>query len=686
MEDVPPDISPQQALRLQFAAKQRDRFEAIKKEFAPVEGNPLITPLTRFLDIPDEDLARLYTIRKGGDFELPSMPLLRKTIDEDAKPLRIRRYQEQMICHLAAMPRFIDGDSVGLGKTLCSIAALCAYHEELRLQGKRMKVVVFTTTSTAHQWATEIQRFSGLRPWVLKDGYKFKGDPKTTYGHAARLAQLQKFIDHPKLDVLICRYSQWIGRRKRISTALDADGRKVDHEGKEFLSQEIRELRDALKPLRGRGVLILDETHKIKNPEAQIRKMVVAIHRRFDKVWGLTATAIKNHLEEFYSITAAIGVTPLGGLDYFREHYCSWEVQNAGGRVVLKITGYKHLDRFKVGMRPFYWGRSQAQVKEPLPKLTTIYHPVELSKEEAKLLLVDIPGGAYVLPPAVKKVAGEVELVERDTSNMMTMLSVYQLVANSMALLDTSDAKKFYAPKLSTKEEVLLDLLDGELANEKVIVYTKYRSWVDRLEHLTGGDRFTVRKFLRITGAESGKARERNRQLFQGSPDHDFIMINNAAIEGVNLQQAAHLICLDLPWSWGDLIQLVGRMVRMASPHSACTLHLVFARGTVDEYVIEIQKSKKGVFERILGSSGTVGLLEDGVDLGQELENVAVGLEDESDDDFRDMLRAHGRKIGLGAYITGTILAKEVAGMRKDVRIGRKGIHEVTEEELAENW
>lgn len=286
----------------------------------------------------------------------------------------------------------------------------------------------------------------------------------------------------------------------------------------------------------------------------------------------------------------------------------------------------------------------------------------------------------------LKKVAGEVELVERDTSNMMTMLSVYQLVSNSMALLDTGDTKAFHSPKLSTKEEILLDLLDGDLVGEKVIIYTKYRSWIDRLQHLTQNNRFTARQFLRITGAESGKARERNRLLFQGNPEYDFIAINSAAIEGVNLQQAAHLICLDLPWSWGDLIQLVGRMVRMASPHAACTLHILFARGTVDEYVIEIQKSKKGVFERILGSAGTVGLLEEGKDLGDELDQIAVGLEDESKDDFRDMLRAHAQKVGLGAYINGTILAKESAGMRRDVVIGKSGVRQVTEEELEDRW
>lgn len=237
--DAPPmEVNDAQQRRRQFAQAQEAKFDQIRKEFRPVEGNPLITPLTRFMDVPDADLDVLYRIRKDGDFEMPPMPLLKTHIDEDNKPLNIRRYQKQMICHLAAMPRFIDGDSVGLGKTLCSIAALCAYHEQLRREGKAMKVIVFTTTSTAHQWANEIERFSGLKPWVLKDAYKFRGDSKTTYGHKARLAQLQKFLDHPKLDVLICRYSQWIGRRKKLTTALDADQRPVDSEGRERLSQE----------------------------------------------------------------------------------------------------------------------------------------------------------------------------------------------------------------------------------------------------------------------------------------------------------------------------------------------------------------------------------------------------------------------------------------------------------------
>jgi SNF2 family DNA or RNA helicase len=687
--------------RKAFAEEAAARLKALEADFKTDPTSPLVTPYTRFLGVTDDRLRDLYKIRRGeygDDIPMPPMPKLREVIEDLGVPLRLRKYQREMICHLAYMPRFVNGDGVGLGKTLVSIAGACAVDDMVRAAlGKGVKVIVLTTSTTSYQWETEVKRFSHLNPWVLKDAYTFKGDKKATYGHTARIAQLKKFMDHPKLDVLICRYSQWTGKRAlaKLNNAnpdaplLDHEGRPLTHDGKEKLSDIARDFRDALTGYKDQLVLILDETHKVKTPDALIRNVIMAAQRKCGHVWGLTATAIKNHLEEFYAIFSAIGVSPLGSLPHFRENYCKWECQRFGPRVEYKIVGYFNIPQFKVGMRPWYWGRSQAQVGEPLPKLTTLYHPVELSAAEAKLLLEDIPSGNYVLPPTLRKVAGEIELVERDPSNLMTALGAMQAVANSSALLDVSDLKTFHSPKLSSKEAMLLDMLDGEFAGEKVLIFTKYRTWIDRLEHLTNNRKFTERNFLRITGGEKGKLREANRLKFQDpNSAYNMICINSAAIEGVNLQQAAHLIALDLPWSWGDLIQLVGRMVRMASPHSACTFHILYALGTIDEYVIETQKGKKGVFERILGSAGTVGLLEEGnTDLGNDLENAFVGLEDESDDNFKDLLRAHAKKIGLGAYVFGDMLAKEQAGMREGKRGGGvKMPGAVTEVDLDAHW
>ena len=402
----------------------------------------------------------------------------------------------------------------------------------------------------------------------------------------------------------------------------------------------------------------------------------------------MTATPIKNRLDEFYSIATAIGIAPLLGLNNFINKGCITEKKWMRGGQVPKvfITGYypEAVQKFRVSIRPWYWGRTQYQVKEPMPKLATVMHPVDLDKATMKLLLEDIPSGAYVLPPSCKTVAGELIFTERDPSNLMTALSINQLCANSIALLDRSDSKAFFSPKLSPKEEVLLDLLDGELEGESVIVYTKYRSWIDRLEYLTAHKQFTVRHFLRITGAEGPKVREINRRRFQDEPDaFSLICINSAGIEGINLQRAAHMICLDIPWSWGDLIQLVGRMVRMASPNAACLLHILYACGTVDEYVLEVQRGKKGLFERILGTSSTCGLLDDGE---INIDEALKGLEGEgSDDKFYDLMRAHAKDIGLQPYAFGTILAQESAGMRDKSKVPGM-VAKVIEEDWNEGW
>src|SRR5208282_5076798 len=214
---------------------------------------------------------------------------------------------------------------------------------------------------------------------------------------------------------------------------------------------------------------------------------------------------------------------------------------------------------------------------------------------------------------------------------------------------------------------------------------TKYRSWINRLERITKDKHFTDRKFLRITGAESEKRREANKRLFQDpNSGYDLIVINAAGMEGINLQSAAHLIALDVPWSWGDLIQLVGRMVRMASPHTMCTLHVMVAKGTIDEYAIETLKGKKGIFEAILGQTHSAGILDD-----TSIFDLSSGMDAfGTDEDFHAMLRVHAKKYTMTKFITGEQLAKVIGDEEYQMTFERKPREKKKDrhEELFEKW
>ena len=88
---------------------------------------PLVTPYTNEMGINTGTLERLFLLRKWEiqednpvPFKWPSL-LRTKIFDIDTgvetdTPLRLRQYQIQMIHHLTRMPKFICGDSVGLGK------------------------------------------------------------------------------------------------------------------------------------------------------------------------------------------------------------------------------------------------------------------------------------------------------------------------------------------------------------------------------------------------------------------------------------------------------------------------------------------------------------------------------------------------------------------------------------------
>lgn len=637
---------------------------------------PIITDYTRQIKIDDGLLTTLFALRRWnteGEEKIPFArpPHLREFIFPGNDPLRLREYQKQQIHHMCRLPRFINGDAVGLGKTIDTIAAAAW----MKSKFPQTKVIIFATKSTTWQWHDEVERFSTLRPYVMQDVYK------GITGYNGRYAQLIDFLEQDKQDILICKYSSLIGTR-RVVTKVDASG--CEQKVREAVSQEIKLFAKIFKEHRQNIVLVLDECQKFKTPGTSTRSLVRHLASYSGKVWALSATVIKNGLEEFYQIAHAIGIKPLGELGDFNENHCVFTRQYIGnGRFQPMLKGYKNVAEFKRQMRPFFLGRSQAQVKEPMPRLSTIFHPIDLDEKQARLLLDEIPNGTFQLPPAIIREAGQIFEKERDPNNQMTMLSIQQLVANHWALIDRNNEKDFHTKTLSPKEDALLDMLDGDMRGEKVIVFTKFRTWIDRLQWLTENKHFTERKFLRITGAESEAQRNENKKRFQepGS-GYDMIVINSAGIEGINLQQAAHLICLDLPWSWGDLIQLVGRMVRMASPHSACTLHVLAAKGTIDEYTVETLKGKKGVFEKILGASHSAGILDEStlVDLESGMEQGG------SDTEFRSLMTAFVKSSSLSKFLEGDYIAAARQPEYKMTFEKKKSRKEISLEDSDQKW
>jgi superfamily II DNA or RNA helicase len=159
--------------------------------------------------------------------------------------------------------------------------------------------------------------------------------------------------------------------------------------------------------------------------------------------------------------------------------------------------------------------------------------------------------------------------------------------------------------------EALLDRLEGE----KVVLFTEYR---DTAEHLWRGlgRRFRVG---RVDGASAWLGR---RPAGRGAVVHRFAPVSNkrsppierervdiliatdVLSEGLNLQDARHVVSYDLPWNPVRLLQRIGRIDRLGSPHDVVFAHVFVPDRGLDEVLGLTRRLRR----KLDGISGSVGL------------------------------------------------------------------------------
>ena len=109
-------------------------------------------------------------------------------------------------------------------------------------------------------------------------------------------------------------------------------------------------------------------------------------------------------------------------------------------------------------------------------------------------------------------------------------------------------------------------------------------------------------KTCRITGAENGDQRLASQKAFQ-DPDSEvnICLITMAAAEGVNLQLAKAVLFYDTPWSAGDYLQIIGRMIRIGSIHDKVFAYHLVVPKSIDTRVMKALKGKMKLIENVLG-------------------------------------------------------------------------------------
>ena len=520
----------------------------------------------------------LRGVRERTDLTLRPTRHLKTTFTDfsgQEQPLKVRYYQVQGILHLVVMRRFLLGDDTGLGKTLEAIAALCYIWES----DPDRKVIILTTKSSVEQWAAEFGKFTtGVKVIVNKGTPKKREDAR------------RRFTAATGPTVLVGGYRAMVQDFRHIQNWQDF-------------------------------VLITDEATAYKNPETQVHQVCRHLSAVADRTWALTATLIKNNLMEGFGIYQVV-VPGLFQMSYnqFMLYYCLTRMQPIprSNRQIPVIVGYlpQKIEEFKEVIDPYFLGRPKHKVATELPvvvmrNVTVGLTPFQEEKyEEALEGILELGDGEM-----------------RETTKLTSIIYCQQIV-NHPELIQVEDAK---SPKL----EMLVDLIkDGDFADENVIVFSRFKKMINLIMPRLKAEKI---KAVRVTGDENETQRSKAMADFQ-NPDapERVICITAAGAESINLQAAKVIICYDTPWSAGDFLQLIGRMVRIGSVHDRCyVLHLV-AKGqkqTIDHRVMDVLGKKMKLVEAVLGKrlkgeadEGMIAAENEISDLFTALRNDARGV------------------------------------------------------------
>ena len=488
----------------------------------------------------------LLEIRKSDNVKLKPLKHLRSKIKDpfgNEIDLKIRNYQAQAILHLAVMPRFVEGDDTGLGKTLIAIAGFCTILESK----PNAKGVILTTKSAVAQWG--------------EDGFD-----KFTHG----------------IQTFICKGTP-VQREKVRKAYLAFDGPSVLILGYRSFVQDFTEYQNVKF-----DCAILDEAAIFKNEKSRVHQCVEHLSRNSEKVWALTATLIKNQLIEGHGIYKVVVPGLFKSRNKFVEEFAITRMQRVGNRQVPIITGYhkSKVAEFRTIIEPYFLSRAKFEVAKELPVLEKRIVKLPMSKAQEDLY-------AEALSGIFTTKVGE----EKKVTKLTSLIYCQQIVNHPELVNREGDSEKL--------NWVLDNLADeeGDLYGQKVIIYTRFTGMIDILAKSLA-DRGI--KTVQITGAGKEDQRNAAKVAFQDpNSGVNVILITSAASEAVNLQMANALVFYDAPWSAGELLQILGRMIRIGSVHDKCySIFLTSTLGkkkTIDGHVLDVLNKKLQLIEDVIG-------------------------------------------------------------------------------------
>ncbi len=252
-----------------------------------------------------------------------------------------------------------------------------------------------------------------------------------------------------------------------------------------------------------------------------------------------------------------------------------------------RVVGYRNLDFISRTMEGILVRRTKETVLKQLPERLEKHFFVPMTKEQNR----HHEENREIVARIVSKWRRYGYLSEIDQRRLTCSLQNMRMSCDSTYLLDGETAD---GNKIAEATALLEDIFeDGEA---KVVVFSQ---WL-RMHELLSRE-FTRRKWGHVLfhGGVPGRNRKALVSRFRDDPGCRLFLATDAGGVGLNLQNAAAVINMDLPWNPAVLEQRIGRVHRLGQRRPVRVANFV-ARGTIEEGMLELLAFKKSMFAGVL--------------------------------------------------------------------------------------
>jgi len=344
-------------------------------------------------------------------------------------------------------------------------------------------------------------------------------------------------------------------------------------------------------------MVIIDEAHRIKNPDAEWTKNIKKIKTNYKH--AMTGTGFINDPSEVWSIANWLYPATYTSYWKFREKYCL-EENFSGYRKVVGINP-EHEAEFRDLIRRIGVRRSMLEIfpdiKEPIETVI----PVELNATQRKMyneirddLMTMDAAGVPLHSPNVLSMLNRLRQICVATPEIIS--DEYDPVAERRII-------KVKLVESSSKLDAVMELLDGlEWSTENRDQLVIFSSFKDPLELLKVRlDKKNI-PFLHLHAGMNEQDRYKMWHDTWPKKEHRVFLCTLAVgSESINLTSAHRAVFLDQSWSPKDNTQAIGRIYRPGQ-ENACQLIYIRAEGTVDDRILATNQEKMGWFKQIFGN------------------------------------------------------------------------------------